>query len=142
MILLRVAVSKQIAEFCLFMAAIFASVDDTCRAVQRSIAASIDCLCGPSSWAYDSGSTPGARALPDKAAERLVEMRLIRQSAADRDLGERQVGLQHQALRALNSPAHHIRVRWCIEALSKGSTEMGHTQLRYHSQIHRADCRV
>jgi hypothetical protein len=97
---------------------------------------------GPSSWAHDSGSTPRARTLPNKAAERLIEMRLIRQPTVDRDLGERQVGLQHQALRALNSPPHHISVRWIIEALSKSSAEMGHALFRHPSQIHRMDCRV
>src|SRR5277367_355503 len=92
-------------------------------------------LCGLSSRTYDSGSTPRAWTLPNKAAERLIEMRLIRQTAVDRDLGERQVCLQQQALRALNSPPHHISVWWFIEALSKGSAEMGHALFRHPSQI-------
>jgi len=51
-------------------------------------------------------------------------MRLIRQTAIQRDLSERHVGREHQALRALHSPAHQVRMRRSAEALAKCPHEM------------------
>jgi hypothetical protein len=72
----------------------------------------------------DWRATPRARAFPDESTERFIEVRLIRQTAFNRDLRKRQVRLQHQALCTLNSPAHHILVRRFIETFPKGPAEV------------------
>src|SRR5258707_2758131 len=63
------------------------------------------CFCHPFSRRYQT---------------QLIEVRLIRQTEFNRDLRERQVRLQHQALCTLTSPAHHILVRRFVETFPKG----------------------
>jgi hypothetical protein len=74
--------------------------------------------------------------------ERSIEVGLIRQTAFNRDLRERQVRLQHQALSALNSPAHHISVRRFVETFPKGPAEVVHALFDQPRQIRRTDCGV
>jgi hypothetical protein len=95
-----------------------------------------------SSRRCDPRATPRARAFSDESTERFIEVRLIRQTAFNRDLRKRQVRLQHQALCTLNSPAHHILVRRFIETFPKGPAEMVHALLSQPCQIRRTDYRI
>jgi hypothetical protein len=79
-----------------------------------------------------SRAAPRPRGLPDKSAKRSIEMRLIRETAFNRDLRKRQVRRQDQALGARNSPAHHIGLRGFIEAFAKRPAEVTCSKLGQH----------
>jgi len=70
------------------------------------------------------GAPPGCGRLADQLTKQTRHMRLIRQTAIKRDLSERHIGREHQALRALHAPAHQVRMRWSAEALAERPHEM------------------
>jgi hypothetical protein len=90
----------------------------------------------------DPCATPRPRTFPDESTKRFIEVRLIRQSAFNCDLRERRAGLQHQALRTLDSSPHHVRVRRFVEALPKSAAEMEHAQLNQPCEVRRADGQI
>jgi hypothetical protein len=87
-------------------------------------------------------ATPCTRAFPDESTERFIEVCLIRQTAFNRYLRERRAGPQHHALRTLDSPLHHIRVRWFAETCPECAAEMEDAQFNQTCQIRRTDGRI
>jgi hypothetical protein len=62
-------------------------------------------------------------------------MGLIREAAAERDIGEREVAGHHKAFRPFQAPAHHIGMRrqgvcWLDSALTGGVGTLQWTSLR------------
>lgn len=71
-----------------------------------------------------ASSTPGARALSDEPAKEPAEVRLVGQTAIERDLTQRCNRRQHQALRPLHPPVVDVLEGRASETLAKGTTEM------------------
>jgi hypothetical protein len=69
-------------------------------------------------------------------------MCLIRPSALNRDLRERQWRLEHHALRTLDAPSHYVGVRRFIQARTKSAAEMEFTQINQTGEFRRTDLGV
>ena len=69
-------------------------------------------------------------------------MRLVGYSTIRGGLHKRRVSRQHQTLRALHSPPHHIAVRRVAQTISESADEVGGAQSNEGGQIARTKGRV
>jgi hypothetical protein len=89
-----------------------------------------------------AGATPRTRTLACESSEQLAEMSLVGQPAIRGDLPEGCVGQQHQTLRALHSPSHHIGMRHFAQAIPENAAEVEGAQSDEGGEIARSEGRV
>ena len=73
--------------------------------------------------------------MPHRPAESFTQVRLVDKSTAQRDVAQRQVGLQHVLNRALQPAPDHEGVRGFSERPLEGAREMRFAQLEECGEI-------
>src|SRR5579859_5192004 len=80
-------------------------------------------------------ATPHGRTLPSRFPEFVAEVRLIRESATDRDLTQGGISGQHHPFGLGKAPAGYEAVRRLTHGPFEGAAEMGRAAASDHPQI-------
>ena len=83
--------------------------------------------------------TPPARRHADNFSEKIAEMRLVHKPAFHRNLCQRILGHQHEALSTLDTLAYDVLVRRTTECLLEDAAEPIWAIFHHPDEIHHSD---
>src|SRR5687767_7260466 len=83
----------------------------------------------------DARPPPCPGAFPSEPAEQAGQVRLIRESAVQRNLAQGSIGRQHEPLGTLDATTDHVLVRWLTEAVPERATEVRRVQSHQRGEL-------